>query len=145
MQMNHELSVSKSVLIDADKLDVWSALTDPETIKQYLYGAETVTDWRVGSPIVFQGEVQGQEWRDKGTVLEARNGEFLQYSYWSGFCGLEDQPGNYSKVTYHLEPEENGTLLTITQQGYAAEESRQSSEANWVSILQKIKEIVENS
>lgn len=141
--MNPDLSVSNNIRIGADRMRVWSALTDPQAIKQYLYGADTVTDWKAGSPVVFQGEVQGQKWRDKGVVLEVREGELLRYSYWSGFCGLEDAPGNYSIVTYALESRNDGTLLTITQQGYPNEQSQQSSGANWTGILQKIREIAE--
>ena len=32
--------------------------------------AELITDWIVGSPILFRGEVQGQAWLDNGVVLE---------------------------------------------------------------------------
>lgn len=145
MQMNHHLLVTKSIPINADSLKVWAALTDPRIIQLYLYGAETVTDWKVGSPIIFQGEVEGQKWQDKGVILENQPGEVLRYSYWSGFCGLEDAPENYATVTYRLEPQGDNTLLTISQEGYPGEESQQSSAGNWESILRKIKEIVENS
>jgi uncharacterized protein YndB with AHSA1/START domain len=143
MTINRELTVTKSIQIKAARMKVWAALTTPPTIRQYLYGAETITDWKVGSPIVFQGEVQGQKWQDKGTIMEIEPGELLRYSYWSGYCGLEDLPENYALVTYRLEPKDGDTLLTITQQGYASEESRQSSENGWNSILEKIKTIVE--
>jgi uncharacterized protein YndB with AHSA1/START domain len=143
MTINRELTVTKSIQIKAARMKVWAALTTPPTIRQYLYGAETITDWKVGSPIVFQGEVQGQKWQDKGTILEIQLGQLLRYSYWSGYCGMEDLPENYAMVTYRLESKAGGTLLTITQEGYASEESRQSSENGWKSILHKIKEIVE--
>ena len=143
MQMIRDLKVTQRISINADKMKVWAALTDPETIRQYLYGAETLTDWNVGSPIIFQGEVQGQKWQDKGTILEIQLGQLLRYSYWSGYCGMEDLPENYAMVTYRLESKAGGTLLTITQEGYASQESRQSSENGWKSILHKIKEIVE--
>ena len=45
-------------------------------------------------------------------------------------------------VTYRLESKGAETLLTVTQQGYASEESRQSSDNGWKNILEKIKEIV---
>jgi uncharacterized protein YndB with AHSA1/START domain len=143
--MMHDLSVVKNISINADKEKVWGALTDPRIIQQYLYGAETVTDWKAGSPIIFQGEVEGQKWQDKGVILENQPGEVLRYSYWSGFCGLEDIPENYSTVTYRLESRGSDTLLTISQEGYPGEESQQSSGNNWNGILQKIKELVENS
>src|SRR5262245_39246192 len=143
MAINPELRVTKSIQIKADKIKVWAALTTPLKIRQYLYGAETITDWKVGSPIVFRGEVQGQKWQDKGTILEIEPGELLRYSYWSGYCGLEDLPENYASVTYRLQSRDGETLLTITQRGYASQASRQSSEIGWNSILEKIKTIVE--
>lgn len=141
--MVRDLTVTKSILINADRLRVWAALTNPQTIRRYLYDAETITDWKVGRPIVFQGEVEGQKWQDKGTILEIEPGDLLRYSYWSGYCGMEDLPENYASVTYRLVSKGGETLLTITQQGYASEESRQSSDNGWKIILEKIKEIVE--
>jgi uncharacterized protein YndB with AHSA1/START domain len=141
--MLKDLNVINSISINANNMKVWAALTNPETIRQYLYGAETHTDWNVGSPIVFQGEVQGQKWQDKGTILEIQPGRLLRYSYWSGYCGMDDLPENYATVTCRLEPKAGDTLLTIAQEGYPSDESRQSSENGWKSILHKIKEIVE--
>lgn len=123
--------------------DVWNALTDPEKIKQYLYGAEIIIDWKVGSPIVFQGEVGGQRWQDKGRILEYNRSVLLRYSYWSGYCGLEDAPENYGTVTYSLAVAGTETLLTVLQQGYADGKSRDSSESGWEQVLQQIKSLAE--
>lgn len=145
MIMNRELAVTRSISINVDKMKVWAALTDPQTIRQYLFGSETATDWMAGSPIIFRGEFQGHKWEDKGVILEIQPGQLLRYSYWSGFCGLEDIPENYALVTYRLESKGFETLLTVKQQGYASEESRQSSDDGWKNILEKIKEIVESA
>lgn len=75
----------------------------PEKIKVYLFGTETITDWKIGSPIIFQGEYDGHKYKDKGNVLENVKNETLKYDYWSKFSGLEDKPDNYSIVTYHIE------------------------------------------
>lgn len=143
MAFDQTLQVSRSITIDAPTVDVWSALTDPEKIKLYFFGAETITDWKVGSPIVFQGEVQGQRWQDKGCILECDRGIRLRYSYWSGFCGLEDVPENYGTVTYSLAKSGKGTQLTVLQQGYANKKSRESSESGWAQVLGQIKDIAE--
>jgi uncharacterized protein YndB with AHSA1/START domain len=42
--MNHNLEVSKSIIVNADVAKVWDALTNPEIIKEYLFGTETITD-----------------------------------------------------------------------------------------------------
>ena len=56
--------------INASKENVWHALTDPEMIKQYLFGTTVTTDWKVGSPITYQGEWEGKKYEDKGKILE---------------------------------------------------------------------------
>lgn len=141
--MNKELTVTTSIEINADKAKVWDALTNPEKIKIYLFGTETLTDWKMGSAIVFQGEYQGHQYKDKGTILDIKTGGLLQYSYWSGFSGLEDKPENYSLVTYKLETTNDKTLLTLTQEGFANEEAQQHSQTNWMNVLQQIKQLTE--
>lgn len=141
--MNKELEVTQSIEINADKSEIWDALTNPEKIKTYLFGTETVTDWKMGSEIIFQGEYQGKQYRDKGTIIEIKTNELLKYSYWSGFSGLEDKPENYSLVTYKLESEDGKTVLTVIQKGFAGEEAKQHSESGWTNVLQQIKQMTE--
>jgi uncharacterized protein YndB with AHSA1/START domain len=141
--MNKELEVTKSIEINADKVIVWDALINPEKIKIYLFGTETVSDWQKGSEIIFQGEYQGHQYKDKGTILEIKSYELLQYSYWSGFSGLEDKLENYSIVTYKIDSTINKTILTLTQKGFANEQAQQHSQASWTNVLQQIKEITE--
>jgi uncharacterized protein YndB with AHSA1/START domain len=142
--MNHNLAVSKSVIINAPVSKVWKALTTPEIIKEYLYGTETVTDWKVGSEIIFQGEYQGHKYRDKGIILDNIKNERISYTYWSGFSGLEDKPENYSVVSYKLTPKgDNQTEFTWSQKGFANEEGHKHSESGMDAFLAKIKETVE--
>jgi len=142
--MNHELSVSQSVIVKADVNKVWKALTDPSIIKDYLFGTETVTDWKVGSPIIFQGEYQGQQYKDKGTILEFVPMKTISYSYWSGFTGLEDKPENYSKVSYLVQPiDANTTQFTWTQKGFGSEEGYNHSKSGMTHFLNGIKATME--
>ena len=142
--MNHDLIVSKSIVINAELPKVWNALTNPEIIKEYLFGTETLTDWKVGSEIIFQGEYQGQKYRDKGVILENILHRRLRYSYWTGFSGLEDKPENYSIVTYTLtKKDENTTELNWTQQGFANEEGYNHSFSGMEAFLETIKKIIE--
>ena len=142
--MRHDLTVSKSVLINAPAAKVWEVLTRPELIKEYLYGTDTLTDWKVGSDIVFQGEYNGQQYRDHGKILSFTPHEGLSYSYWSGFSGIEDKPENYSVITYTLEPEgPDQTRFTWSQKGFASEQGYQHSEASTGMLLDQIKNIAE--
>lgn len=141
--MNKELIVTTSIEINADKAKVWDALINPEKIKNYLFGTETLCDWKAGSEIIFQGEYQGHQYKDKGTILDIRTEELLQYSYWSGFTGLEDKPENYSLVVYKLDTTNGKTVLTLTQTGFSDEQAQLHSQAAWTNVLQQIKEMTE--
>jgi len=146
--MRHDLIVSETIDINAEPSKVWNALTNPEIIKKYLFGTETITDWKVGSEIIFQGEYgenKEYKYRDKGVILENVLNQLLSYSYWSGFSGLEDKPENYSVVIYKLESGDNKkTKFTWTQKGYATEEGYQHSLNGMKELLKQIKEIIEN-
>jgi uncharacterized protein YndB with AHSA1/START domain len=145
--MRHDLTVSQSVEISAPASKVWNALTNPEIIKEYLFGTETITDWKVDSDIIFQGEYgenKEHKYRDKGIVRENVLNKLLSYSYWSGFSGLEDKPENYSLVTYTLKDTGNNqTIFTWTQKGFATEDGYQHSLSGMKEFLEQIKGIVE--
>src|SRR5580698_757285 len=103
--MNHDLQVSESVIVNVGASRMWDVLTNPEIIKEYLFGTETITDWKVGSEIIFQGvygENKEYSYRDRGVIREFVPHQLISYTYWSGFSGLEDKPENYSLVTYTL-------------------------------------------
>ena len=142
--MNHDLVVKGSTDINADVAKVWDVMTNPDIIKEYLFGTETVTDWQVGSEVVFQGEYGEHKYRDHGVVLENIPQQKLSYSYWSGFTGLEDKPENYSTITYLLEKKSDQlTTLSWIQRGYATEEGYKHSMEGMPNFLEQIKGIAE--
>lgn len=142
--MNRNLKVSKSIKINSNVENIWDALTNPEKIKVYLFGTETITDWKIGNPIIFQGEYDGHKYKDRGNVLENKYRELLKYNYWSGFSGLEDKIENYSIVTYKIDKvEDNQVEFTWTQEGFASEEGQQHSENGLYGMLEQIKKLVE--
>lgn len=145
MQLNNKLISSQSIMINASAEKIWKTLTNPLLISQYLFGAQTITDWNVGSDIIFKINFEGNEFADKGIVIENIPNKIMIYKYWSGFCGLEDKPENYSTVSYKIENiQDENHKLTWTQQGFADEKSRSSSENSLESILEQIKYISEN-
>ena len=42
------LIVKVTINIEAPIKNVWQALTSPELIKEYLFGTDVITDWKVG-------------------------------------------------------------------------------------------------
>jgi len=143
--MRTDLSVSQSIVIHASLEKVWNGMTNPEIIKEYLYGTNTITDWCPGSEIVFQGEYEGMKYRDHGVVLENQLLRKIRYSYWSGFSGLEDKPENYSEVMYELKQlSDTETEFTWTQTGYADESRYEHSKNGMKEFVQSIKNVIES-
>ncbi|MBX3006872.1 MAG: SRPBCC domain-containing protein [Melioribacteraceae bacterium] len=139
------IKVELKMDISASPTKVWDALVNPEIIKQYLFGTNTITDWKIGSPIVFQGVWDGTEYKDKGTILEFIPEKKLKYDYWSSFSPLEDKPENYQQITFTIEVGGDTTVLALIQENITDETTRGHSENNWKMILNQIKQIVERN
>jgi uncharacterized protein YndB with AHSA1/START domain len=134
----------KSVTIDAPRAKVWDALTNPLKVKQYMHGTTMSTDWKVGSPITWTGEWQGQSYEDKGTVLAVEPERLLKTTHWSPMGGSQDEPENYHTVTYELAEQGGKTILILTQDNNATqEEADKMAENNWGPMLQGLKETAE--
>jgi uncharacterized protein YndB with AHSA1/START domain len=129
-------------IIHAPVAKVWEALTKPEIVKQYFFGSNMVTDWKVGSPLYFRGEYEGKTYEDKGIVQEYTPNKSLAFSYLSSWNDLPDKPENYLLVTYSVKEVEGGTELTITQTNYDAEKAKHSEE-NWKVVTDGLKAVVE--
>ena len=56
--------------IEASPDDVWSALTDPKKIEEYMFGSRVEADWTKGGTIVWKGEYEGKKYEDRGKILE---------------------------------------------------------------------------
>lgn len=142
--MDKNLIAEKSIEINAKAKKVWEVLTNPEKIKVFLYGTNTVTDWKVGSTISFEGEYNGQKYNDKGNVLENVEFKLLKYNYWSGFSGLEDKIENYSLVSYLIDNAgENKVKFIWKQQGFKSEDNKCHTENGLEAMLKQIKELAE--
>ena len=59
--MPTNLIATASVSIDAAPDRVWTALTDPDAIRRYMFGSEVTSDWQVGSAITSAGEYEGRQ------------------------------------------------------------------------------------
>jgi uncharacterized protein YndB with AHSA1/START domain len=133
-----------TIWINAPTSKVWHALTDPQMIKQYLFGTEVITDWRVGGPIRYRGVWQGKSYEDKGQVVEVEPEKLLVSTFWSSLSGEPDRPEFYKTVRYTLHPENGGTQLSITQDNNESDEEAQHAAQNWKMVLEGIKKLVEN-
>ena len=142
--MEESFIAERRITIDAPADSVWRALTDPESVKQYLHGTNMETDWKVGSPITWKGEWKGKAYEDKGEVLEFEPMKLLKVTHWSPMGGSEDKPENYHTVTYELAEQDRRTILTLTQDNNASqEEADKMAENNWGPVLEGLKVVVE--
>ena len=150
MQLERSKTVSKKLLakvstsVDADRAEVWSALTDPEAIKEYMFGTNVSSQWREGSSIVWKGEFKGKAYEDKGKILKIDPEKTLKYSHFSALSGKPDRPENYHTVTIELSDVGESTGLSLTQDNNASEEAREESQRNWAMMLDGLKKYVES-
>lgn len=81
--------------IAAPPARVWTAMTDPDQVAQYMMGSRVKTDWQPGSPITWSGDWEGRPYQDTGEVLAAEPGRLLEVTHYSPLTGDEDVPENY--------------------------------------------------
>src|SRR5262245_37807864 len=140
--MNHNLIAKASIAINAPRHAVWEALVNPDAVREYMFGARVVSDWREGSPILWRGEWQGKHYEDKGIILQIKPDRRLQYSRFSPLSGLPDKPEHYHTVTIDLAGD-GTTEVTLAQDRNTSEEARVHSEKNWKMMLEGLKKFVE--
>jgi uncharacterized protein YndB with AHSA1/START domain len=140
--MQTDFKTEFKTIVNATPIKVWDALTNPALIKQYFFGTDLLTNWEVGSTIVFNGEFQGQKYQDKGKILEYEDCKKVSYSYLSSFSGKEDKPENYLWICYEIKPCKNGTELTISQSNYDEERAKHSNN-NWMMVIDGLKKLIE--
>jgi uncharacterized protein YndB with AHSA1/START domain len=130
-------------MVEAPASRVWRALTDPELIAEYMFGSRVVTDWQVGSPIVWKGEYEGRAYEDKGEVLEVEPGQKLRVTHFSPMTGQDDVPENYHGLSYELTDEGERTRLQLTQDNAGSAEEAAHSSKNWQMMLDGLKQVAE--
>ncbi|MGA2611935.1 MAG: SRPBCC family protein [Spirochaetia bacterium] len=141
--MKETFTATARIAITAAPAKVWDALTNPALIKQYLFGTDCKSDWKVGSAITYTGTWEGKRYEDKGTILEIVPNKLLKSTYWSSFSGKPDVPENYNTVTYELSKNGGETTLTITQDNNPSKDSADHSADNWNKVLATMKELLE--
>ena len=131
------------MVVDAAPQVVWGALTDPERVSRWMVGTEVSTDWQVGSPITWRGEMNGTAYEDKGEVLVADEPSRLSMTHYSPLMGQPDEPESYHTVEYVLEPLGDGTVVELSQDGNDSAEQAEQFSATWQSMLDELKATAE--
>lgn len=54
------LIIENEITINASIEKVWDALINPHKTKQYMFGCETVSDWKPGDSLLWKGTYEGE-------------------------------------------------------------------------------------
>lgn len=132
-----------AITIDAPPDRVWEVITDPEAVKEFMFGADLETAWTVGGPIVWRGEWEGKPYEDKGQILEVEPGRKLVHTHFSPLGGEDDKPENYHTLTWTLEGQDGQTRLTLSQDNNASEAAAEHSKGMWDMLVADVRRISE--
>jgi uncharacterized protein YndB with AHSA1/START domain len=124
---------------------VWEALTSPEFTRQYWFETELISDWKVGSKVVFNRN--GEIWHND-TILRSEPPRVLSYTF-RPLMVEEMKNEQPSKVLFELEPVETkdgrkGTKLTVTHDDFPANSVVYPRVSlGWPELLSSMKSLLE--
>lgn len=141
---------------------LWAALTEPAFTRRYWGGVALKSDWRAGSPVLWQ-DAPGGEFRDLGQrVLVAEPYRRLSYS-WHGFqpehaahFGWSEEElsarlgERRSKVTFEIEPYGAAVRLTVVHDDFSPDSEMHRAisgqldgSGGWPELLASLKTLLE--
>lgn len=146
-----KLKVISFIDINVSPEKVWEALVKPEYTELYMFGCKTISDWKPGSALLWEGNYEGKPMVFvQGYVLDIDPPKMLTYSVIDPNASYPVTPENHLRVMYEIEETEAGCRLTVTQDGFetaADGENRYrdvyNGGAGWDPILQQIKLMLE--
>ena len=137
-------TIKKSVFIDATPETIFDALTRSDDIVKYFPLKKVTSEWKVGSEVLLDGEINGKEFRDYGLIEVLSRPTQFKYSYWSTNQGTERTPANHLTIKYILAPKHRGTQLDLEQSNLQSEEMYKMMGPIWDSLLSSLKTYTEH-
>jgi uncharacterized protein YndB with AHSA1/START domain len=119
---------------------LWEALTSSAFSRQYWFGSELRTDWKVGSPFAL---VMGGIARDVGEVLEYDRPRRLSYTF-SHVLDDELRQEEPTKVVFTIEKHGQFAKLILTHEGFAeGNKLLDGISKGWPAIISSLKSLLE--
>jgi uncharacterized protein YndB with AHSA1/START domain len=134
-----------TIYIQAPIQKVWDALTKPELVKQWQYGSELITDWKVGNDIRFKTVWEDKVFEQWGEVLEVRPNDLIKYSLFAPRPDLNDKPENYFVMSYVLTNGSGQTKLEIIQEDNRPNAVQEEPQGEENPILQSLKKVAQTN
>jgi uncharacterized protein YndB with AHSA1/START domain len=132
---------SRAIAVSAPASAIWSVLTDPVLIEQWL--ADTYVkvdiDWRPGGAIRMYGDHGGLPFENRGTVKRFEPERLLEYTFWSSVSEQPDEPRCHSVIRFTPEETGNQTRLVFDRSNLTTYTILKHSEMYWNVTLQLIK------
>jgi uncharacterized protein YndB with AHSA1/START domain len=120
---------------------LWDALINPEFTRQYWFGMNVTSDWKVGSSMKY---IKDGETLVEGKIIEATRPKILSYSFHEVDMESSHEPA--TKVILEIEPEAGtGTVrLTVTHTEFVANSKHRANiSQGWPAVLSNLKSMLE--
>jgi uncharacterized protein YndB with AHSA1/START domain len=119
---------------------LWEALTSSEFSRQYWFGTELHTDWKIGSPFAL---VMDGTPRDVGEILEFDRPRRLSYTF-SHVLDEELRQEKPTTVVFTIEPHGKFVKLILTHEGFAVSNKLLDGiSKGWPAIMSSLKSLLE--
>jgi uncharacterized protein YndB with AHSA1/START domain len=120
-------SIEREVMIEAPIETVWSIVTEPEQIARWFADYAEV-DLRPGGDLLlrFESGIDG-----KGTVEKVEQPSLFSFRWVSPEPGrdMDAAQGHFTTVEFKLTTQGDGTLLSVTESGFAGLEGTEEQNA----------------
>lgn len=113
----------------------WRALTEPEQIRQYMFGAEVETSGVVGGPISYRYEWGGKPFVDRGTIVALEPGKALRMTVARETDSGEAVPDGFNTLAFEVAPADGGCEVSVLQGNNPSAELAERSRQNWDAVL----------
>ena len=138
--------IRKTIIVDAPREAVWHALTNADSMRQWMGEPEmrldVLTDWKVGGPILITG-FHHVPFRNVGTIERFDPGQALRYTHMSSLSGLADESRNHTIIAFELESVPTGTSLTLTVDNFPNEVIFKHLDFYWRTTIELLGKFVE--